>query len=82
MAQEDTLTLTGGYESRLLQLLQAAINQARLAQWGARPRMHDALTELEDLLEHQTAVLANATEHDRSELELAALWDDDGWEEA
>jgi hypothetical protein len=64
MAQQETVTLTGTYESRVAQLLRAARHQARLAQAGARPRMQDALTELEDALSDQLGALESAAEAD------------------
>ena len=69
MAQQETVTLTGTYGSRLAQLLRAAQHQARLAQAGARPRMQDALTELEDMLTDQLGALENAAEADKADAE-------------
>ena len=50
MAQDDTFTLTGDYENRVLEALKVAQHQARLAQARAAPRMQDALVGLEDLI--------------------------------
>jgi hypothetical protein len=69
MVQQETITLTGTYESRLAQLLRAARHQARLAQAGARPRMQDALTELEDALSDQLGALEGAGEADLADAE-------------
>jgi|tagenome__1003787_1003787.scaffolds.fasta_scaffold19209008_1 hypothetical protein len=63
-AQQDTVTLSGTYESRVAQLLRAARHQARLAQAGARPRMQDALTELEDALSDHLGALEGAADAD------------------
>ena len=62
MAKQDTVTLTGSYENRVAQLLRAARHQARLAQTGEGPRMWDALTELDYILEDQIVAVANASE--------------------
>jgi hypothetical protein len=64
MAQQDTVTLSGTYESRVAQVLRAARHQARLAQAGARPRMQDALTELEDALSDHLGALECAADAD------------------
>ena len=69
MAHQETVTLTGTYESRLTQLLRAARHQARLAQAGARPRMQDALTELEDALSDQLGALESAADADLADAE-------------
>jgi hypothetical protein len=69
MAHQETLTLTGTYESRVAQLLRAARHQARLAQSGARPRMQDALTELEDALCDQLGALEGAADADLADAE-------------
>jgi hypothetical protein len=71
MAQQDTVTPSGTYEkkSRVAQLLRAARHQARLAQAGARPRMQDALTELEDALSDQLGALESAAEADLADAE-------------
>lgn len=69
MAQQDTLPLTGSYESRIAQLLRAARHQTRLAQAGAGPRMQDALSELEDTLSEQLGALESATEADLADAE-------------
>jgi|1185.fasta_scaffold147857_2 hypothetical protein len=64
MAQEDTVTLTSSYESRVVQLRRAARHPARLAQGGARPRMQHALTELEDALSDRLGSLESAADAD------------------
>ena len=69
MAQQDTVTLTGSYESRVAQLLRAARHQTRLAQAGARPRMQEALTELEDALSEQLGALESAAVADLADAE-------------
>jgi hypothetical protein len=69
MAHQETVTLTGTYESRVAQLLRAARHQARLAQSGARPRMQDALTELEDALSDQLGALESAADADLADAE-------------
>ena len=69
MTNEDTLTLTGTYESRVEQLLRAARHQVRLAQAGARPRKQDALTDLEDTLSGQLAAIEDAAEADKDDAE-------------
>jgi hypothetical protein len=69
MAQLDTVTLTGTYESRVAELLRAARHQARLAQSGARPRMQDALAELEDALSDQLGALESAADADLADAE-------------
>jgi hypothetical protein len=69
MAQQDTVTLTGTYESHVAQLLRAARHQARVAQAGARPRMQDALSELEDMLSDQLGALECATDADVADAE-------------
>jgi hypothetical protein len=69
MAQQETITLTGTYEGRLAQLLRAARHQARLAQAGARPRMEDALAELEDALSEQLGSLEYAADADQADAE-------------
>ena len=69
MAQEDTRTLTGSCETRIAQLLRAARHQVRLAQAGARPRMQDALTELEDTLSDQLGALERAEDADMADAE-------------
>jgi hypothetical protein len=70
----DTFTLVGDYESRVTQLLDLARQQARLAKGIAAPRMHDALTELDCILEDQLAALANAIDDDKADAEAAAIW--------
>ena len=74
MQQQNTVTLTRTYENRIAQLLRAARHQARLAQAGAGPRMWDALTELDHILEDQIVGLANAAVDDKSDAELAGTW--------
>jgi Holliday junction resolvasome RuvABC DNA-binding subunit len=75
MAQQMTVTLTGSYES-VAQLLRAAHHQAWLAQADARPRMHDALTELDYILQDQIAAIANAAEDDKADAEMESVWID------
>jgi hypothetical protein len=69
MAQEDTFTLTGDYENRVLEALKVAQHQVRLAQTGAAPRMQDALVGLDDALSDQIAWLENAAEDDKADAE-------------
>jgi hypothetical protein len=69
MAEQDTVILTGTYESRIAQLLRAARHQVRLAQAGAKPRMQDALTELEDALSEQLGALDSAADADLADEE-------------
>jgi hypothetical protein len=69
MTHQETVTLTGTYESHVAQLLRAARHQARLAQAGARPRMQDALTELEDALSEQLGALESAADADMADAE-------------
>ena len=68
----DTFTLVGDYESRVTQLLDLARQQVRLAKGVAAPRMHDALTELDYVLEDQLAALANAIDDDKADAEASA----------
>jgi hypothetical protein len=74
----ETFTLVGDYESRVAQLLDLARQQVRRAQTVAAPRMHDALTELDYILEDQIAALSNATEDDKTDMETADAWDPEG----
>ena len=69
MEHQETVTLAGTYESRVAQLLRAARHQARLAQAGARPRMQDALTELEDALSEHLGALEGAADADLADAE-------------
>ena len=69
MAQDDTFTLTGDYENRVLEALKVAQHQASLAQAGAAPRMQDALVGLENALSDQIAWLENAAEDDKADAE-------------
>jgi hypothetical protein len=69
MAHEETVTLTGTYESRVAQLLRVARHQTRLAQAGARPRMQDALSELEDALSDHLGALESAADADLADAE-------------
>jgi len=64
-----TFTLAGDYESSVTQLLDLARQQVRLAKGLAAPRMHDALTELDYVLEDQLAALANAIDDERADAE-------------
>ena len=77
MAPLDEMTLTGTHECRLARLLQAARFEARLAQTAAAPRMYDALTELDGILEDQIAALADATTDDKADWAMAATWADE-----
>jgi hypothetical protein len=72
----EAFTLVGDYESRVTQLLDLARQQVRPAQTVAAPRMHDALTELDYILEDQIAALSNATENDKADMEMADASDD------
>ena len=63
----NTFTLAGDYESSVTQLLDLARQQVRLAKGLAAPRMHDALTELDYVLEDQLAALANAIDDERAD---------------
>jgi hypothetical protein len=65
----DTFTLSGDDENRLVQLLELARHQARVAQTAAAPRMQDALTDIEDALADHLAALANAAEDDKADAE-------------
>jgi hypothetical protein len=65
----NTFTLAGDYESSVTQLLDLARQQVRLAKGLAAPRMHDALTELDYVLEDQLAALANAIDDERADAE-------------
>jgi hypothetical protein len=76
MAQLDT-ALSGTHECRLAQLLQAARHEAGLAQIAAAPRLHDALAELENILQDQIAALANASDDDKADAAMAGIWADD-----
>jgi hypothetical protein len=67
MAEEDTFTLTGDYENRVLEALKVAQHKARLAQ--AAPRIKDALVGLEDALSDQIAWLEKAAEADKADAE-------------
>ena len=61
----------GRYENRLVQLLELARHQARVAQTAAAPRMQDALTDIEDALADHLAALANAEEDDKADAEAS-----------
>jgi hypothetical protein len=65
----NTFTLAGDYESSVTQLLDLARQQVRLAKGLAAPRMHDALTELDYVLEDQLAALANTIDDERADAE-------------
>jgi hypothetical protein len=65
----NTFTLAGDYESSVTQLLDLARQRVRLAKGLAAPRMHDALTELDYVLEDQLAALANAIDDERADAE-------------
>ena len=68
---EDHFTLSGDYGKRVTQLLRIARHHARLAQNTARPRMQDALTELEDALSDQLAILEHAADDDKADAEAS-----------
>ena len=67
----DTFTLSGDNESRIAQLLRITQHQVRVAQIAARPRMQDALTDLEDTLSDQLAALEHAAEDDQFDAEAS-----------
>ena len=67
----DTFTLSGDNESRIAQLLRITQHQIRVAQIAARPRMQDALTDLEDTLSDQLAALEHAAEDDKFDAEAS-----------
>ena len=67
--EAESVALAGDSERRVAQLLQMARHYARVAQSDARPRMQDALTELEDTLSDQLAALENAEEDDKADAE-------------
>src|SRR5690348_2864441 len=67
MGQQDTFTLSGDYEHRVLEVLRVAQHQVRLAQAGAAPRMQAALIGLEDALSDQIAWLENAAAGDEAD---------------
>jgi hypothetical protein len=69
MPDQDTFTLSGDYENRVLEALKVAQHQVRLAQPRATPRMQDALTGLDDTLSDQIAWLENAAEDDKADAE-------------
>jgi hypothetical protein len=69
MPDQDTFTLSGDYENRVLEALKVAQHQVRLAQPQATPRMQDALTGLDDTLSDQIAWLENAAEDDKADAE-------------
>lgn len=71
MTQQNMVLFSGTSEGHLAQLLQAARNQARLTQGAAGPRVREALTELDYILEDQIAALANAVDDDKAD---AASW--------
>jgi hypothetical protein len=67
MAQQDTVTLT----ARVVRSLQLARQQVWTAQTEAAPRIHEALTELDNILEDQIAALANAAVDDKVDAKTA-----------
>jgi hypothetical protein len=71
MPDQDTFTLSGDYENRVLEALRVAQHQVRLAQAQAARRMEDALIGLEDALSDQIAWLENAAEEDKADAEEA-----------
>jgi hypothetical protein len=66
---QDIVPLSGEDGDRVAQLLRAARHYARVAQLRARPRMQDALTQLEDALSDQLAALENAADDDAADAE-------------
>jgi hypothetical protein len=70
--EPDMFTLVGDYESRITQLLDIARQEIRAAKGVAAPRMYDALTELDYILEDQLAALANAIDDDKADAEASA----------
>ena len=64
-----TFTLSVDYEHRVLEVLNFAKHQARLAQGDAAPPMQDALVGLEDALSDQIAWLENAAGDDGADAE-------------
>jgi hypothetical protein len=70
----DTFTLAANYKSQVMQLLDLARQKVRVAKGLAAPRMHDALTELDYILEDQLAALANAIDNDNADAEASATW--------
>ena len=71
-AEPEIFSLSGDHDSRVAQLLQLTRHQVRVAQTAAAPRMHEALTELDNILEDQIAALANAVVDDRIDAETAS----------
>ena len=69
MGIEEKVAVAGDSGRRVVELLQMARHYVRVAQSDARPRMQDALTELEDMLTDQLAALANAEEDDKADAE-------------
>jgi len=70
----ETFDLSGDHESRVTQLLQLTRHQVRVAQATAAPRMYEALTALDHILEDQITALANAVVDDRIDAETASDW--------
>jgi hypothetical protein len=69
MDMQDDVALAADFEDRVVQLLRMARHYARVAQCGARPRMQDALGDLEDALTDHLAALCNAAEDDKADAE-------------
>jgi hypothetical protein len=69
MADQTTFTLSGDRENRVAQLLRLAQHEARSAQATATPRLQDALVDLEDALSDQLALLSDAADDDRADVE-------------
>ena len=67
----NTFTLSGDNESRIAQLLRITQHQVRVALIAARPRMQDALADLEDTLSDQLAALEHAAEDDKLDAEAS-----------
>ena len=75
MHSDPSIALTGGHEDRIVQLLQLARQQARLAQRDAGPHLQDALTELEDALSDHLGALDRAAEDDKADAEASGQAD-------
>jgi hypothetical protein len=73
-ARPEIFSLSGDRESRVTQLLEMTRHQVRGAQITAAPRMYEALTELDNILEDQIAALANAVVDDEIDAKSASDW--------
>jgi hypothetical protein len=66
----DTFFLSGGRLDRLRQALQAAVDQARVAQDSGHGRnVEDALTEIEETIAAQLCRIDNAVDDDKADAE-------------